>query len=540
VLEIGQTDDPDPVKVSGSSIWYTVYYTNTGNADAEVLIVDTCDRRLQFGDDGPDPDTCTDNQCQWSIGTLPARDNGALPITVTVPDTICAGTVVTNTVTITADPVGSCPTPFDEDIETTLIKTGAMCLSLTPQISTATIHTLPGTAVYPLTLRNHSALSDTVVLSVESDSLQVVPTVIPSSPFLTPYGSESIAVQVPLPADFTGDRVTTTVHAEARNQLGDASAVQVTYYQPYNAYLPLIWKKPPPLWQCKEQGKNIWALAAREGQSPHIYAGPDQPQLLESTGCDWRWPGVGPRLDNIVALAVCDSKLYMAVWGSHVWVCETAQDLTCHQERIDGGLKYVASLACDENAHLVYAGTNEGAIFGSAVGSGEWQRCAEGLEPVWALHVDSDEHVIYAGTLGRGVYRGIDCFSSSWAPYNNGLLSGDARRVWALEIDPDGQLCGGTNDGVFCVEDDCVVGYRWMPDGLQGKSVYALATDLDKARLYAGTNGDGVFARIAGDTWIPLNNDLSHPQVNALLVQQNCEVILAGTKQGVCTHPLDW
>jgi hypothetical protein len=411
--------------------------------------------------------------------------------------------------------------------------TGIITLTLIPPLAEGSVHTLPATVVYPLTLQNHSTLSDTVDLSVESDSPQVVPMVIPSSTFLAPYGSASISVQVPLPADFSGNRVTTTVYAEARNQIGDASAVQATYYQPYSIYLPLIWKKPPPAWQCTEQGKNIWTLAATQGQPPHIYAGPDQPQLLRSTTCGTSWQGVGPRLDNIVALAVCDSKLYMAAWGSHVYVCETDEELTCHQETIDGGLQYIGALVCDENAHLVYAGTNQGAVFRSAVGSGQWTKVVQGLEPVWAMHVVTDGHAVYAGTLGGGVHRSVD--GSSWTPYNNGLPSGDARWVWALETDPGGQLCAGTNDGAYCVDSD-----RWRSDGLQGKSIYALATDLDRARLYAGTNGYGVFASIGGDTWIPLNTGLQSLQVNTLLVQETCAVILAGTRQGVCAHPLGW
>jgi hypothetical protein len=465
---------------------------------------------------------------------LPAHESRRLTIYVTVVHTVCAGMDIVNSVTITADPFASCGLLSDKSTVTTNSTTGRMCLNLSPQHATATVRRLPATAVYPLTLRNSSTLCDMVDLSVESDSPQVIPTVLPPSTFLDPNESEPIWVHVPLPADFTGHRVTTTVHAEPRNKPGeDTFAIQVTYYEPFYVYLPLVRKQPPLVWQCKEQGKNIWALAARQAQPPHIYAGPDQPQLLRSTTCGTSWQGVGPRLDNIMALAVCDSKLYMAAWGSHVYVCETVMGLTCHQETIDGGLQYIGALACDENAHLVYAGTNEGAIFRSTVGSGQWTKIVQGLEPVWAMHAVTDGHAVYAGTLGGGVYRNVD--GSSWAPYNNGLPSGDAGWVWALEIDPGGQLCAGTKDGVYCVDND-----RWRPDGLQGKSIYALATDLGKARLYGGTNGYGVFARIGGSTWIPLNTGLQNLQVNTLLVQETCAVIFAGTKQGVCTLPLGW
>lgn len=532
-LEIQMRDRPDPVEAN-KSLLYTIEYANMGNIDVTgTIIVDIYDPHVSFDGASLDPVSGTDNQ--WQIGFLAADESGTLEITVTVGSSLSGGKIITNVATISADTVPQCPNPFDEKLETTRISTtGIISLSLTPQAVTGTVRTLPGMVTYSLLARNEGAVGETVDFSVQCASAEVIATVVPTSAFLLPGDFQVVEVDVSLPVNLSGDQVQTVVYAEARTQDEFASAVQVTCYDPFRVYLPVMLKSYPISWQPIGglQDKTIYALATTQGQSPRIYAGPDSPQLLTSTTCGASWSETDPRVEHIMALLVADFRIYLGTWGRNLYTCETNAPLACDPPLENEGLKYVVSFADDGDSHI-YAGTNPGDIFRSTVGSNKWERVTHGIKPVWALTVDSEGH-LYAGTYGGGIYKSNDGFS--WKEYNSGLPEGDARTVWALAMGANGQICTGTNGGVYCLNNE-----QWEPSGLQGKSVRALANDLTRTRWYAGTKSHGIFFRDEGGNWLPLaDNGLQDHKVYTFLVEEPCDVILAGTDQGVWKLSLDW
>jgi uncharacterized repeat protein (TIGR01451 family) len=92
-LRISKQDYPDPV-LAGSTLTYTVNYTNTGGSSATgVAITETYDSNVSFVSANPPPSVGNN---VWNIGTLGAGGTGTILITVRVN----GGATLNNVVTI--------------------------------------------------------------------------------------------------------------------------------------------------------------------------------------------------------------------------------------------------------------------------------------------------------------------------------------------------------------------------------------------------------------------------------------------------------
>ena len=89
-------DSPDPVP-AGSTLTYTLRYTNTGNADAtNAVITATLDPRVSFADASPPPSGGGGSIRVWNLGTVPGEGGwGQVVLRVTVTSPLTNGTVLT-------------------------------------------------------------------------------------------------------------------------------------------------------------------------------------------------------------------------------------------------------------------------------------------------------------------------------------------------------------------------------------------------------------------------------------------------------------
>jgi photosystem II stability/assembly factor-like uncharacterized protein len=107
-----------------------------------------------------------------------------------------------------------------------------------------------------------------------------------------------------------------------------------------------------------------------------------------------------------------------------------------------------------------------------------------------ALAIDPNApNTLYAGTRFGGVFKSTD--AQSWTPVNMGLTN---LAVDAVAVDPSGQVYAGTLGGAFVSTDG---GGHWSSDnsGITNASVRTLTFDLSLGKVYAGTDGGGLFRR---------------------------------------------
>ncbi len=99
ILSITSADAPDPVS-PGNQIVYTINYSNTGtDAATNVVVTESYDANVTFVSAVPAPDVGNN---QWNIGGLAAGASGSITVTVLVNSPLANGTILTNTVTLTA------------------------------------------------------------------------------------------------------------------------------------------------------------------------------------------------------------------------------------------------------------------------------------------------------------------------------------------------------------------------------------------------------------------------------------------------------
>jgi uncharacterized repeat protein (TIGR01451 family) len=105
-LEIGKSDNFDPVLPSANLI-YTIGYANNGPSTATaVQVVDLLPAEVIFVSATPDQGTCSEASgvVSCDIGTLGSGAHGQVSIAVTVSPSAVPGSVITNNATITANP----------------------------------------------------------------------------------------------------------------------------------------------------------------------------------------------------------------------------------------------------------------------------------------------------------------------------------------------------------------------------------------------------------------------------------------------------
>jgi uncharacterized repeat protein (TIGR01451 family) len=534
VMTIRKDDDPDPVAL-GANLLYQIEYSNIGNRDATgVTIVDTYDDGVTFVEASKRCVSGTDNQ--WVIGDLPAGMTDTLEITVSVTGDLSDTEAILNSVTISADNVIDCPVSISASAtETTHVfaESVVISISIVPDLITKTVDALPATATYYLTATNESTGADLVYFSVKDTAEQVTATVSPTS---TRNRLQSLTVTVSLPADLSINQVETIVRAEAEAGGDPALAVQVTYV-PHTVYLPIIFKDYPVGWhRAGLQGHEIIALATQVGNSNYLYAGPKhQPELHISSDCgsSWENPVQLAVASNTRSLAVVGTSVWVGTYGGYVNICSgVGHSLTCQlgpQSELTN--PYIMALLYDNHNTSIHAGTRDG-IFRYPLAGNTWIETLTDQVIVCVIAPGAQPHVFYAGTYGHGIYRSVDGgYSFQW-------ITDSLTETWSIVTDSDGQVCAGTSDGIYCKSTDG--SGIWDPAGLQGKTVYALGTDNNRDRLFAGTKSEGVWLKLGGGNWIPLHNGLQPDKVYSLLIQEACGYIFAGTEQGIWRHPLDW
>jgi uncharacterized repeat protein (TIGR01451 family) len=96
VLALGMTGTPDPVN-SGSTITYTLSWSNTGNMNAtSVVLADPLPTNTTFVS-ATGGGTASGGTVTWSLGTVNGGANGSVNLVVRVVTPLADGTVITNT-----------------------------------------------------------------------------------------------------------------------------------------------------------------------------------------------------------------------------------------------------------------------------------------------------------------------------------------------------------------------------------------------------------------------------------------------------------
>jgi photosystem II stability/assembly factor-like uncharacterized protein len=191
--------------------------------------------------------------------------------------------------------------------------------------------------------------------------------------------------------------------------------------------------------------------------------------------------------------------------------------------------------AAPSDADIVYAswGFGSGTRFSMSVDGGvNWSQCPglADIRNVRSLAVSpEDPTTVYAGSrLGLYVSRDV---CTSWtgpvADIDDGCPSGDSTDVSVVAFAPVGPevVFAGTECGVFVSADD---GDSWIHRGLEGMRVSTLA--FDGPVVYAGTPGDGVWvSRDLGESWTAIDGPLNR-NINKLTVDSRSRRLYASTE----------
>jgi photosystem II stability/assembly factor-like uncharacterized protein len=258
-------------------------------------------------------------------------------------------------------------------------------------------------------------------------------------------------------------------------------------------------------------------VAVDPNDSRHVLAASNHEQILaESRDAGESWsivdrmpePGRGWR---VIAFAPSDPQVVYA--GVSAYYSAGSFDNTMAAGGIgistDGGTTWreandgrsktanVSSLAVDPvKPQTVYAGTLNRGILKSTDGGSSWVRMNRGLpsQPriLSVVVVPGEPQVLMAGVERGGAHRSIDG-GRSWKASASGM--NPEASVTDLVFDPTNPevlYAADLSSGVYRSEDG---GDSWYPfsNGLRTRAVTALTISADGSRLYAATEGEGVF-----------------------------------------------
>jgi photosystem II stability/assembly factor-like uncharacterized protein len=258
-------------------------------------------------------------------------------------------------------------------------------------------------------------------------------------------------------------------------------------------------------------------VAVDPDDSSRLLAASNHDQIIAQSrdaGSSWRIvnrlrkPGLGFR---VIAFAPSDPRTVFA--GVSAYFSAGSFDNTMKaggvQISIDGGTTWrdandnlsrsanVSSLAVDENnPKIVYAGTLDRGVLKSTNAGGRWVEMNRGLPSgprvLSILLTPGKPKVLLAGIDRGGVYRSID-EGRSWQASSGGM--NPEASVADLVFDPTSAevlYAADISSGVYRSEDG---GISWRPvnNGLRTRAVNALTISADGRRLYAATEGEGVF-----------------------------------------------
>lgn len=174
-------------------------------------------------------------------------------------------------------------------------------------------------------------------------------------------------------------------------------------------------------------------------------------------------------------------------------------------------------------------------VYRSTDGGLTWAPCNRGLEEtslnVLALAVHPlDPRVVYVGLLDDGVHKSVDG-GESWLPANAGLAGAEVR---ALAIDPGNPslVFAGLERGGLWRSLDGGASWRQSSVGMPAEaSVRAIAVDRSMPGVaYAADYGSGVYRTTdGGSTWSVVNAGLRNRAVAALALTPDGHRLFAGT-----------
>jgi len=144
------------------------------------------------------------------------------------------------------------------------------------------------------------------------------------------------------------------------------------------------------------------------------------------------------------------------------------------------------------NPSTLFAAVQPAGVYRSTDGGETWAAFGTGLPgDVIGLAIDpADSQQMYA-SVQFGVYRSVDA-GATWTEADGGLPNAQLWNVTFDPVRPDTAYAGGFYYGVYATVDG---GLSWTPmnAGLRNKGILALRVDAVGSRLFAGTQGHGVF-----------------------------------------------
>lgn len=236
-------------------------------------------------------------------------------------------------------------------------------------------------------------------------------------------------------------------------------------------------------------GGHTWALISTDLATYALASSPGDPSVLYAGG-KLRYMGTPEQQGLVIRFRLKDGYVHEIYWAKLP------------------ALEIEALAVHPLTSTLVYAGGTDprkyGVVFRSQDSGDTWQEVLSGvLQAVNVLVMDERRpDVIYAGTSHQGVYRSLDG-GDTWERWSAGLGGSKPSRIYALAADALGIPYAGTRDGVYRWEAGQAA---WVPFGLQGQPVRALAVGDGLTRMLLAGTDVGVWRRMLPlwRVWLPL------------------------------------
>jgi len=174
----------------------------------------------------------------------------------------------------------------------------------------------------------------------------------------------------------------------------------------------------------------------------------------------------------------------------------------------------------------IYAGLVYGGVYQSTDSGGSWVEVSNGLTDTFVYSLAIMGNMVFAGTYTGGVFR-TTSNGAYWVQLDSGLVGGSSI-VYCLAASGSG-IFAGTDDGVYLSADS---GNTWLPvnGDISINNISSLALSGGSGIL-AGTSGSGVYLSTNnGGVWSPVNNGLTDPLVLSLAADS--PILYAGTDGG--------
>jgi ligand-binding sensor domain-containing protein len=212
-------------------------------------------------------------------------------------------------------------------------------------------------------------------------------------------------------------------------------------------------------------------------------------------GHSWKFDGLDSmRVEDITMMGTClvvaaDSGIFLTTDNGKHWINRSIDFKSVYPTLSN----YFGVSVLANGGGIIFAGTNEPAVWKSADSGKSWQ--STGDMQIWGqpnligaiTEMDGTVFTVISGTLhrARGIVRSTDS-GNSWSFVNNGLKWINIWRVLAVKSN----LFAGLTNGVFISKNK---GDRWQRCGLNNKDIMSLVTD--QKYLFA-VDGNGQIWRL--------------------------------------------